>query len=306
MADVLCVGHACYDISLPCDEFLPENGKVEIAESFESGGGPASNAAWLLAQFGICTAFAGLIGDDLFGRKVAAELQSARVKTELLEMRASHPTPLSMIIVNKSNGSRSIINRKKKASFDLNSAAIGDFAKSRFLLFDGHELQASLTAMRVCPNATTVLDAGSLREGTEELAGKVHYLLASERFAKQVCCGSSGVKLRLLELRRRFPTPLVVAVTLGERGLVYCERDEAVYHMPAYLTETVDTTAAGDFWHGAFVYALYLGDDFVLALRFASMTASLKVGRRGTRNAVPTPAEVRAALQRTDCKVNPL
>ncbi len=55
----------------------------------------------------------------------------------------------------------------------------------RVLLFDGHALEASLSALDAFPNAVSILDAGSWREGTATLAGKVDYLAASERFALQ-------------------------------------------------------------------------------------------------------------------------
>ncbi|HAB19061.1 MAG TPA: carbohydrate kinase, partial [Verrucomicrobiales bacterium] len=65
--EALCVGHAAYDVSLFVDGFPLENSKAEIGEALESGGGPAANAAYLLALWGTRTAFAGLVGDDHYG-----------------------------------------------------------------------------------------------------------------------------------------------------------------------------------------------------------------------------------------------
>ena len=181
--DVLCVGHAACDVSLFVDQYPQENTKCETHESLEACGGPAANAAWLLSSWGLSTGFAGLVGDDVHGRRTYDEFKAAGTDVSLLELRPGHATPLSIILINRENGSRTIINRKvKAASFSLNAAALLPL-KPHVLLFDGHELEASLTAMQVFPDAITILDAGSWREGTAVLAGKVHYLAASERFA---------------------------------------------------------------------------------------------------------------------------
>jgi len=65
--DLLCIGHAAYDINLCLAEFPRENSKAEIHYLIESGGGPAANAAYLASSWGVRSAFAGLVADDLYG-----------------------------------------------------------------------------------------------------------------------------------------------------------------------------------------------------------------------------------------------
>src|SRR5579872_5491812 len=115
--DFLCVGHASYDLSLSVAGFPLENSKSETSQMLESGGGPTANAAYLLALWGARCAFAGLIGDDHYGRRIVAEFESAGVDCSLLELRAKHATPVSFIVVNQQNGSRTIINRKIPHAF---------------------------------------------------------------------------------------------------------------------------------------------------------------------------------------------
>ncbi len=184
--DVLCIGHACWDLCFVVDAYPGENSKIQTEVLLESGGGPAANAAWLLAQWGISTALAAVVGDDGYGRRAMAELQEGGVDCRFLEQRPGHATPVSAILANRQNGSRTICNRKLAAAglaLDLEKLAA---IEPRILMFDGHELDASLEAMRQFPAATTVLDAGSLREGTEVLSRKVDYLVCSERFASEV------------------------------------------------------------------------------------------------------------------------
>ena len=48
----VCIGHATYDITAPMSSYPIENKKIRINRKIECGGGPASNAAYLLAKMG--------------------------------------------------------------------------------------------------------------------------------------------------------------------------------------------------------------------------------------------------------------
>ena len=296
--DVLCIGHAACDVSLFVDQYPPENSKCETHESLEACGGPAANAAWLLSSWGLRCGFAGLVGDDVHGRRIRDEFTAAGTDVSLLELRAGHATPLSMILVNRPTGSRTIINRKLKgASLSLDAATLKPLSP-RVLLFDGHELAASLNALQAFPHAVSILDAGSWREGTAALAGKVDYLAASERFALQATGMTSlqGEPERiecLAKLSESFGTKTII--TLGERGLIF-DMGDGFRHLPAFPANTVDTTAAGDIFHGALAFAIADGMPLTEALRLASMTASLSVREVGGRSSIPSLAAVKEAL----------
>ena len=116
----------------------------------------------------------------------------------------------------------------------------------KILLFDGHELAASLEALALFPDAISILDAGSPREGVIELAGRVDYLAASKRFA----LATAGVanldsdrqrRTAMHNLRQQFKTNTIV--TLGEDGLI-ADDSTGFRYLPAFPTEAVDTTGA--------------------------------------------------------------
>ncbi len=298
MPDILCIGHAAYDINVFVRAFPAENSKVETDLVLEAGGGPAANAAYLLSSWGVACGFAGVVGDDLYGQRIMAEFQSVGTGISLVERRPDYRTPLSIVVVNLQNGSRTLVNRKlPQTALTLLSQALAGMSPA-VLLFDGHELDASLAALQAFPNARTILDAGSLREGTAALAGKVNYLVASEKFALQVCGlpeldTPKSRRACVRQLRHRYNN--VVVVTLGERGLI-ADDGNGYCGLPAFQAMAVDTTAAGDIFHGAFAYGVAQEMTFKETLRFASMTASLSVRKRGGRLSMPSLIEVRKAL----------
>jgi sulfofructose kinase len=296
--DILCVGHASYDLSMFVERFPAENSKSETLEWMECGGGPAANAAYLASVWGARCALAGVVGNDVYAARIREELQSAAVDVSLLETRPRHATPVSMILINNQNGSRTIVNRKAPgAPLQVEAGALAEM-RPRVLLFDGHELEASRAALEAFPDAVSILDAGSWRAGTADLAGRVDYLAASERFALQAT-GLAGLHDEAEEqecvrrLRAEYSTWVIV--TLGEKGLA--GEDEAGYfRLPAYPAPVVDTTAAGDIFHGALAYALAGAAPLRESLRLASMAASLSVRVAGGRASIPRLAEVREAL----------
>lgn len=289
MTDVLCIGHSAYDVTLPLEEFPVENNKYSIKFKIEGGGGPASNAAYLLSKWGVPTAYIGLLGDDGYGEKIMKEFARVGTDTSMVKIKKDYSTPYSTILVNTSNGSRTIINRVAPyEDLEIDLSHLGKI-NPKVMLFDGHELRASLRAIELFPNAKTILDAGSVREGTIQLAKKVDYLIASEKFALTYC-NMDGMdneydyEICLKKMKNLSKGQIVV--TLGKRGLIY-EEEGKVKKLDPYKVEAVDTTGAGDIFHGSFAYGLIKGYSLLANLKFSSMTSAISVQTLGGRQSIP-------------------
>lgn len=292
---VLAIGHATWDLLATVPAFPIEDEKQEITLFEESGGGPAATAACLVARWGLRAAFAGVVGADRRGQAVVDELLGHGVDCGLVEQRAGHRTPTSLVIINAENGSRTIINHKRPTGpLVLTAAALAPkvAAPPAILLFDGHELAAAAAALAAFPRAGSILDAGSVREGTLALAGRVTHLAASMRFARQLTGieprqGPAAAASALWALRARFPGPESITITLGEQGAISERAGEPVQHFAAPTVRVVETTAAGDIWHGALAYGLARGADFADAVALAIAAASDSVTRPGGRASMP-------------------
>ena len=224
--DVLCVGHAAWDISVFLDEYPAENSKCETRVLLECGGGPAANAAYLLSSWGVKCALAATLGRDAYADRIVEEFVRAGTDVTLIHRSSQDPTPVSMILVNQRTASRTIVNRKgagRRHPFGSLIVLIGPSLRGCFCS-TGTNSKQSLDAMAHFPESRTILDAGSARPGTVELARRVDYVVASERFARTL----SGVPdLETHERQEAAIRTLVehsgrpVVITCGERGLLH-------------------------------------------------------------------------------------
>lgn len=282
--DVLCVGHASYDLVYSVPHHPGEDEKMVADSLIGCGGGPAANAAMMVSKLGLKSAFAGYLGHDLYGEMHYQELYQNAVAVDKV-VRGESPTPLSMVLV-KPDGKRALINYKGETK-PLPEAAV-DFSaiKTKGILFDGHEPQLSTPLANVAKTQgiPTVLDAGSVHEGTLALMGLVDYLVCSEQFAIQMVGDEETALDRLGQISRN------VVITLGERGLVW-QQGERRGALPAFPVNVVDTTGAGDAFHGAFAAAVALRMAWDEILLYASAAGALCCTKAGARFGLPVYQE---------------
>ena len=299
MNEIICIGNTSYDITAYLDTYPVENDKYMTSDFNECGGGPAANASFLIAKWGGKSVFIGLVGTDLYGLSIEESLKEGGVDTEWLLKDPEIKTPLSIITVNSENGSRTLINRNKldqiKNPDNINFTGYSPSV----LLFDGYELAASLKAISLFPEALSVLDAGSLRNETEILAGKVDYLVCSEKFAqsytgiKNLTEGENYIRAfeKLENLNRKN-----TVITIGEKGMIFRDGN-FIRIMPSFKVEAVDTTGAGDIFHGAFAWGLSKKMELKENLKFSSAAAAMSTCRRGGMTSIPHLDEVRKFLK---------
>lgn len=289
--DVLCVGHASYDLVFSVDHHPAADEKTFATGFIDCGGGPAANAAIMVVNLGCRAAFAGYLGADFYGDKHLQELNDHGVHTGLI-VRGPAPTPISAVLV-KPDGKRALINYKI-GTHPLSAEEL-DFSgiRPKVVLFDGHEPHVSTAYCREirAQNIPTVLDAGSLHEGTQALMSQVDYLVCSEKFALQV---AGSVECALGQLADIAPN---VVITLSENGLFWRRGSEQGF-MPAFKVADIDSTGAGDAFHGAFAAAVSQRMDWLDSLRYASAAGALCCTKMGARQGLPTQEEHRRLFER--------
>lgn len=283
--DVLCVGHASYDLIFTIDYHPASDEKIFANDFLACGGGPAANAAVQIAQVGGSSAFAGYLGNDLYGEKHLQEFLEYGVNSSLI-VRGDLPTPLSTILV-KPDGKRSLINYKGQTKPLPENAIDFAYVKPKVILFDGHEPHISLPLAEYARNANipTVLDAGSLNPSTQALLSKVDYAVCSEKFALQL---TGNIEAALQQISNLAP---VAIITLGEHGLIW-KRGNEEGKLAALDINAIDTTGAGDAFHGAFAYGVATNMAWDKLLTFSSVAGSLCCQKMGARLALADLSEI--------------
>jgi len=286
--DVLCIGHASYDLVFAISHHPGPDEKTVADDLLGCGGGPAANAAVAVARLGASAGFCGYLGNDVYGDSHLRELLAAGVGTQWV-VRGDSPTPLSAVLV-KPNGQRALINYKGGTEALPAERLSFTGREAKVLLCDGHEPGLSLTALAAADDQTSsVLDGGSLHAGTLALLDKVDYAVCSEKMAVQYAGDEQAALVKFAEL-----APVAV-ITLGARGLIWRRGTETgALEAPPVLA--VDSTGAGDAFHGAFAAGLAAGLEWQTLLRYASAAGALCCTRLGARPGLPTLEQQLALL----------
>lgn len=282
---IICIGHASYDITFINDNYPVENSKNRIPEKIECGGGPASNAAYLLGKWGLNPSFIGVIGADVYGERILKEFQAVKVETKHVEIDQQYETTLSFILVNQILGSRTTFTYRDPLMKMRNPQPV----PADLILVDGQELEASLLALQHNPKAISIIDAGSLKEENVILGQKVNYLVCSKDFAEAFCKSKidldqpATVISAFTKLKETFKNTIII--TMEAAGCLY-EQDQQIKLMPSIKVKAIDSTGAGDLFHGAFVYGIAQGFPFEKTLQIANITGALSVTKKGGRYSV--------------------
>lgn len=301
---ILVIGYNAFDITVPISGFPDPDTKTEVPFVGLWGGGPGATAAVALSKLGAKVQLITPLTNDAGGLVQQYELHAAGVDISGSPVFADQECAKAVILVQPDTGHRTIFWSRGK--LPLLDAGLWDdqwLEGVDLLYLDGHEPALSVPAALAAreKGLPVVMDGGSVRTGSEELAALCTDVISSSVFALEL----SGVDDPLAALRNlRSRGPLRVAMTFGSEGVLGLEDHPFV--VPAFQIETVDTTGAGDVFHAGYAYALACGGEFENNLKFGSAVAALKCAHWGGRGGLPQVNDVMEMLQTGElCPVSP-
>lgn len=291
------IGQCSLDFLCTVDEYPKEDAKCECREFRMEGGGPVATALVALTRWGVSARFCGVVCQDDFGREILAGLAREGVDTHGVAVRPAGVSQFAFICAAPRSGSRTIFWRRPEASPLQPEEIPPDFLHgARVLHLDGLFAEASLRAAHKARELgiPVVLDAGSVRPGMMPLLTLADHLICAENFARQF-----DPRASVCEILERLKSlgPAVVTVTLGSKGSVSLWND-VPWHLPALKVDVLDTTGAGDIFHGGYIRALLEGLPPAECLRWATTAAALSCRALGGRSGIPSVEEVAEALGR--------
>ena len=283
---VICLGLSALDQVWRVERlFSGHSQKIRSTDYTTLGGGMAANAAVTGARLGGAISFWGRGGDDAAGREMRAALAAEGIDVANFKLFADGRSSVSGIIVD-SLGERQIVNFRGSFPEAADWLPLDDVAKVSAVLadprwVDGAVAMFSKARARGIP---TVLDGDVAdAEVFERLLPLTDHAIFSEPALAAFAGSANDASLSALA---RFNCR-VIAVTRGGDGVSWYENG-SLQRRTAYPVAVVDTTGAGDVFHGAYVLAIGAGLNVPDAMVFAAAAAALKCTRSGGRDGIPT------------------
>jgi len=297
--DVVGLGWCTVDYSGLVQRYPALDTKIFVQDFAEGGGGPAANAMVTLARLGMKAAFIGKVGDDTRGNRILEDLKAEGVDVASVRVERGQSSQISLIIAEAITGKRTVVYSNGTVSpmkaDELDKWLLGS---CRLLHLDGHHIEAALEAAQYAAfhDLPILVDAGSKRDGIEELLGFADYIVTSAVFAR-ACSGLPSIQKAAHDLFKRFRSRAkAVVVTDGEKG-GHCVSAADAFTYRAFPVKTIDSTGAGDVFHGAFSYGILRDWDLRKTIRFAAAAAALSCRSLGARRGIPTLRSVTAFLR---------
>lgn len=298
--DAVGLGLNSVDLVTVVAEYPASNTKQRLQRFARLPGGQTATAIAVAARLGWRTSYIGRFGADELGALSRASLAEEAVDLSASRTIAEATNQFAVVLVDARSGERTVLwDRHPALTMDPEDVPEASICSGRLLLVDCHETAAATRAARYARAAgiPTVLDVEKVRPGISELLQLTDAIIAAEAFPMELT-GYDAPGRALEAIAREFNAPLV-AVTLGAEGsLARCGSTEI--HTPAFPVDCIDSTGAGDAFHGGFAAACLHAPDSPLdledALRYANAVAALNCRALGARGGMPTRDEVARLL----------
>jgi sulfofructose kinase len=302
--DVVGVGLNATDTLLIVPHFPAYAGKVPFQEEVVCPGGQVASALVACARLGLRTKYIGTVGDDDRGRIQMESLRGAGVDIEHVQLRKNCANQSAYIVIDRSTGERTVLWRRDDClRIDPEQILPEQIACARLLHIDGHDTPAVARAAAIARSygIPVAVDVDTIYHGFDRVLPHVDYLVASSEFPTAWTGQSDPFKA--LELIQREYGMKVAAMTLGAHGALAREHGEFFYS-PAFVVNCVDTTGAGDVFHGAFCYAVLKEMPMRDALEFSNAMAALNCTALGARGGIRGLEEIHGLMARGERRVD--
>jgi sulfofructose kinase len=271
------IGHVALDLMFQIDAFPDHPTKKHASDFFQGVGGMSANSAVALSRLGAKAAFYGPVGDD-----TAAPVFLQHFRRQGVDTRHVHPihgqTNSISSIVTDAQGERMIFSHKGSALQHPGPFDPACLDHQDVVLTDPRCVIWAEQALRIArqKKLPTLLDGEvSPTEDLQRLVPLAQWVVFSDPGLQSFHDGTPADGLA--RALASGPDVELVAVTLGAEGLMWQVRGQAAQRMPGFkVPHVVDTTGAGDTFHGALALAWAQGKSHSEALRFASAAAALK------------------------------
>lgn len=300
------LGSINFDLVIFLKKF-PEIGETVKGNSiFFNLGGKGANQAITIKKLNDDVIFIGRVGDDYFGKYLINNLNQFNLDYEI-KIDNNLNTGIAIINVDENGKNKIVI--YEGANGGVKDEEI-DFLKDRikgedFLLMQGEIPFETITnAVKIAKKsqAKIIFDPAPAKLEFKNLFPYLTYITPNEVEIQMLTPDISELDGKIDFLINSGVYGVIVK--LGEKGIVYKDRDGRYFKLDAYKVNAVDTTAAGDIFNGAFALCLSKNFDLKYSLKFSQAASAISVTRKGATISCPDYNEVIKFLEERDEKNN--
>ena len=298
---IIGVGHCCQDSICTIEEYPPEDGSTHITAIDDSqGGGAVATAMVAAARLGMSVGMIANLGDDATGDRIRADFERYGMDTSGIGRIAGGRSSSSVVLVDPNKGTRTKFPyRDNLPSIEWHERQRAFLKKPRVLHLDGTNYDNAMKAAMLAKEYRVIvsLDGCSMQKDNDKnrrLAAMADILIMNARYPKRV----SGKETMVEAMQEMASLGAQVVISTAGKDGCYAVIDGEVHQFSAFAVPAIDTTGAGDVFHGAFLTAWLEGKDLRQCIRFASAVSALKCLKLGGRAGIPIREEAEAFLQR--------
>jgi sulfofructose kinase len=289
--DVVGLGQNAVDHVCLLPEFPRRDGKTEILGRQRLAGGQVATAIASVARLGLKGKYIGKVGSDEDGLFCLSKLISWNIDTRSVRVQEGARNHYSLIVIDQSRGERTILwERDPKLNFEEQELGREEVCAGRLLLLDDHDPLSSLRAAKWAREEGIPIMADFDRDSaaSRELLPLIDFLIVSSNFPSEHT-GIQDAPAALLALAPKCGG--FVAATQGAAGVMAVVGKECI-RFPGFRVEAVDTTGAGDVFHGAFLYGLIQNWPVARIMSFANAAGAINCTHVGASSHLPRLQEV--------------
>jgi len=283
MTKILGVGIATLDIINTVAEYPDEDSEVRAIHQTIKRGGNATNSLVILSQLGHQCYWAGTLANETDADHIIDDLDKYRINHQYAKTYSTGKVPTSYILLNESNGSRSIVHYR-----DLPELSYKDFKEIPlegfdWIHFEGRNTDQTLLMLQhvkeKVPHTLCSLEIEKHCDNIEQLYPYADALIFSKAFCQQSPYKSADIFLNKMHLT--YPDKTLI-LAWGDQGSYAVSAETVFFHSPAVKPESVtDTLGAGDTFNAGLINALIKNKTIEDALYEANKLASIKIAVNG-------------------------
>jgi sulfofructose kinase len=292
--DVVGVGLNATDTLILLPRFPAYGGKAPFEREVMSPGGQVASAMVTCACLGMRTKYIGTLGDDERGAIQLDSLRASGINLDDIEIRSNCPNQSAYILVDQVTGERTVV-WKRDPCLRIEPASLTPekIACANLLHIDGHDTPAVARAAEIARRhqIPVTVDVDTIYPGFDRVLPNVDYLISGSEFPARWT--KEPDPFRALAMIQDEYGMRVAAMTLGAQGAL-ARVDGRFIYSAGFVVDCVDTTGAGDVFHGAFCYAVFESMPLSEALEFSNAMAALNCTALGARGRIASFSEARA------------